>query len=160
MGEIAARKLIARLSDEIGKKKWRHATDFDHSTKVYIAREFSKLNVRYFAVISNKATLGDYKKTIEDDPQKFYNKCAKYLLERICAYLAQFKVGDDELSVVFESRNHNYDAMIRYLGKVKANPIYPESKSLGIFNPFAITHRDKDEEPLLKIADLVAHAVY
>ncbi|WP_333715062.1 hypothetical protein, partial [Yoonia sp.] len=58
------------------------------------------------------------------------------------------------------SRNHDYDAMIRFLGKVKQNPIYPESKVLSEFNPFSISHRAKDEEPLLKIADLVAHSVY
>ncbi|MGB5556374.1 MAG: DUF3800 domain-containing protein, partial [Paracoccaceae bacterium] len=50
--------------------------------------------------------------------------------------------------------------MLRYLIKVKQNPLYRESKSLRILNPFSIVAKEKDEEPILQLADLVAHAVY
>jgi len=93
-------------------------------------------------------------------PDKFYNKCAKYLLERVGAYLSQVDRDLSEPQIVFEERNHNYDTMIRYLSKVKENPLYSESKSLKTINPFAIVKKSKDEEDLLRLADLVSHALY
>ncbi len=62
--------------------------------------------------------------------------------------------------VCFERRNHDYDAMRRYIGKIKETPMHTEAQYLRVFNPFAITARSKDEEPLLKYADLAAHAAY
>ena len=50
--------------------------------------------------------------------------------------------------------------MIRYLGKVKDNPIYPESRSLEMMNPFSISTKGKGEEDILEISDLVAHGVF
>lgn len=158
--QIRATQVLDKFTETISKKKWRHATDLDHSAKVYFAREASKLHLRFFSVISNKTTLLDYRSMIENDPQKFSNKCVQYLLERVCAYLAEFGVSDDEVSVILERRNHDYDRLIRFLGKIKENPIYTQSKSLRILNPFGMIAKSKDEEPLLKYADIVAHAVY
>ncbi|NOC83522.1 hypothetical protein [Ruegeria sp. HKCCD6428] len=50
--------------------------------------------------------------------------------------------------------------MRRYIGKIKDNPMHSDAKYLRVFNPFAITTRSKEEEPLLKYADLAAYAVY
>ena len=158
--EIHGRRLLAEIRDTIGKKNWKHATDLDHQAKVFFARKSCELNARFFALISNKATLGEYKDKISNDPQKFYNKCVQYILEMVCNYLARFSVADDDISVVLEQRNHDYDSMLRFLTKVKANPIYPESKSLRLLNPFAIGARRKGEEELLDYADLIAHSVY
>lgn len=158
---IVARKLLDSLQEEFQKKKrWRHATDLSHSQKIHFCRQLSQLHIRYFGVISYKPTLGEYAADIEWEPDKFYNKCAKYLLERVGAYLGE--VGGDlrEPEIVFEERNHNYDAMIRYLGAVKENPLYEHSKALGAINPFGITSKKKSEEDLLRLADLVSHALY
>ena len=116
--------------------------------------------MRFFSVISNKATLGEYKRQINGDSQKFYNKCLAYLLERICAYLLVQGASENDLSFVLEARNHDYDRMLRYLSRLKENPLYPQSKSFSILNPFSIVTRRKGEEDLLEIADFVSHAVY
>ena len=158
--QVHARKILNDVKNRISKKKWKHATELDHSSKVFLAREMSCLHVRYFAVISNKFTLGQYKDFIESDPQKFYNKCLSYLLERVCLYLSQFGVGEADVNVVLEERNHNYDSMLRYLGKLRENPIYEQSKSLRLLNPFSIVSKKKGEEDCLEMADFVAHAVY
>lgn len=50
--------------------------------------------------------------------------------------------------------------MIRYISKVKENPIYPPSKNLKCINPFGIVSRTKDEDDLLRIADMVSYSVY
>lgn len=141
-------------------KKWKHATDLNHSQTVYLAREMAKPNLRFFAVVSNKATLGDYANMIEFEPHKFYNKCAVYLLERIGKYLMAKGLEDEVPEVCFEKRNHDYDAMRRFIGKIKDNPLHEDAKYLQVFNPFAISAREKHEEELLKYADIAAHAVY
>lgn len=158
--EIHARRTLAKFKDDIGKKSWKHATDLDHAEKVYFARLLKSLHVRFFAVISNKSTLGEYKSQIAGNSQKFYNKCVLYLLEKVCAYLSQQGASADDIRFILEERNHDYDAMLRYFNKVKDNPIYPESKALCALNPFAISTRKKGEEDLLEIADFVSHAVY
>ncbi|MBL9073099.1 DUF3800 domain-containing protein [Tabrizicola sp.] len=158
--EIHARTVLAEVKNTITKKSWRHATELDHAAKVLLARRCSELHGRFFAVVSNKSTLGEYKDLIESDPQKFYNKCLKYLLELICSYLQRVRVQPDQLSVILEHRNHDYDAMYRYLSTVKENPLYEESKSLSILNVFAISPIEKGKEELLEYADFVSHAVY
>ncbi|WP_306045575.1 DUF3800 domain-containing protein [Nioella sp. MMSF_3534] len=157
---IAAKQMLDAVKSEIGKKNWKHATDLGHPEKVLIARRMADLHVRVFSVVSNKSTLGVYKEFIDANPQKFYNKCTKYLLEIVCGYLLRFGGNAENISVILERRNHDYDAMIRYLMKVKENPIYPESRALSALNPFSISTRAKGEEPLLEFADFAAHAVY
>lgn len=158
--EVHAKNIFAEFCRDIGKTSWKHATDLSHSEKVYLSRELGRLPVRYFAVISNKATLNDYKEEIEGSAHKFYNKCAQYLLEIICAYLRPRITSSDDISVVFEERNHDYDAMRRLLVRVKENPIRPQSKVLQSLNPFSITAEPKGATEMLEIADFVAHAVF
>ena len=158
--EVFARNAITQFRAEIGKTVWKHATELDHSEKAYLSQKLGRLPVRYFALISNKATLHNYKETIASNPHKFYNKCVKYLLECICGYLSKHVNSSDEIKVVLERRNHDYDTMLRYLQTVKENPIYGPSKSLTYLNPFGISTKAKGEDDMLEIADFVAHAVY
>ncbi|WP_417677479.1 DUF3800 domain-containing protein [Pseudodonghicola sp.] len=158
--KIRAKEVLGEVRKTISKKKWKHATELDHASKVLLAREMSKLHVRYFAVISNKVTLGGYKDFIDADPQKYYNKCLCYLLEKVCSYLARFNVTENDVRVVLEERNHNYDTMLRYLMTVRDKPIYPQSRSLKLLNPFSIVAVKKGEDDCLEFADFVSHAVY
>jgi hypothetical protein len=91
-GKIAAKRMLDGCDAKLGKKKWRHATDLDHPSKVLLTREMAKIHVRYVSGMSNKGILGEYRDIIENDPQKFYNKCLKYLLERVCGYLAPLAI--------------------------------------------------------------------
>ena len=156
---IQAERTLTSVEESI-PKKWSHVTDLTHAQTVYWAREASKANLRFFAVISNKSTLGAYSNRIAMDPDKFYNKCAVYLLERIGRYLVAKNMAQEPPEVCFERRNHDYDAMRRYIGKIKDNPIHSDANYLKVFNPFAIVARAKGEERLIKYADLAAHAAY
>lgn len=158
--EILAKNLVEEVKDRIGRRKWKHATDLKHAQKVFFARELNRLPVRYFAVVSKKSTLGEYSDDIEHNAHKFYNKCAQYLLESICSYIMPHVSSEDDISVYFEEMNHDYDAMIRLLLKVKKNPIRRQSRSLRILNPFCISAIKKGRNEMLEIADFVAHAVY
>ena len=156
---IKAEKTLSAVEAAI-PKKWSHATDLTHSQTVFWSREAAKVNLRFFAVISNKSTLGTYSDRIEKDPDKFYNKCAVYLLERIGKYLLAKGMAGEPPEVFFERRNHDYDAMRRYISKIKDNPLHSDANYLKVSNPFAIVARAKGEESLLKYADLAAHATY
>lgn len=158
--EIHAKNALDNFAEETGKSSWKHATDLSHFEKVLLGKELGRLPVRYFCLISNKSTLKEYKNGIENDPQKFYNKCLKYLLECIFNYLSKHIDSDDDVRVVLEERNHDYDRMIRFLQRVKENPIYPQSKVFRNLNPFAIVSRPKGSEAMLDVADFVAHATY
>ncbi len=156
---INAKRVLDAVNSDLGKK-WSHATDLSHSQTVYWARRSVDVNLRYFAVIYNKATLGAYSERIQKDPQKFYNKCAVYLLERVGKYLLNRGYANEPPTVVFETRNHDYDAMRRYIGKIKDSPMHSDAKYLRMVNPFAITTRSKEEDSLLRYADLASYAVY
>lgn len=156
---ISARSVLSDVETQISKN-WNHATDLGHAQTVFWSRRAAELNLRFFAVVSNKNTLGPYSERIQRNPDKFYNKCAVYLLERVGKYLLAKGLGSREPVVVFESRNHDYDALRRYIGKIKDNPLHADAGYLRAFNPFSITALAKSDEPLLKFADLAAHAVY
>lgn len=158
--EIHAKNTLTAFKQQIGKSSWKHATDLGHSEKVFLARELGRLPVRYFAVLSNKNTLKDYKTQIDGDADKFYNKCLAYLLEIICAYLQPRVETEEDLQVILEKRNHDYDRLLRYVSSVRENPIYPQSRALHVLNPFSIRPCPKGEEDMLEIADFVSHAVF
>jgi hypothetical protein len=158
--EVLAKNTLEKFKDEIGKMKWKHATDLNHSEKVFLGRELGRLPVRYFAVLSNKSTLREYKAQIGSASDKFYNKCLVYLLELICAYVRGRVETEDDLQVILEKRNHNYERLIRFVSKVRANPIYEQSRALSILNPYAIRAVAKGKNEMLEIADFVAHAVF
>lgn len=158
--EVFVKNKLEEFKNDIKKSSWKHATDLGHAEKVYLAREMGKLPVRYFALISNKETLKGYKENIGHDPHKFYNKCVKYLIELICRYLQPHVSSPDNFRVVLERRNHDYDAMIRYLQVVRNKPIYEQSKVLNNFNPFSVSTLAKGESEMLEVADFVAHAVF
>lgn len=158
--EVLAKNALSDAKDKIGKKSWKHATELGHTQKVFLARELNRLPVRFFAVISRKQTLGSYKSEIKGNAHKFYNKCAQYLLESICSYLAPHLTSEKDLNIYFEKMNHDYDAMRRFLMKVRDKPVYSHSLSLRSLNPFGISTLKKGENDMLEIADFVAHAVY
>lgn len=158
--EIEVRRAVEQFRSEIGRKNWKHATELNHSQKVFFCRLVSKLPVRLFGLISRKDTLAEYRDQIDSDPQLYYNKCAQYLLEKVFAYLLPQISQPEHVSIVFERRNHDYDRMIRFLGKVKENPFYSESKVLRLLNPFSIIAVPKGEEDILEVADLVAHGLF
>lgn len=157
--KIVARQMLLTTQSRIGKS-WRHATDLNHSQTVFFCRSAIELNLRFFAIVSKKSTLGSYADGIGWEPHKFYNKCTHYLLECVGRYLAAKGELQEDIDVVFEGRNHDFDALRRYIGKIKENPLHTNANHLKVFNPFGFVERAKHEDQLLKFADLAAHSVY
>jgi len=156
---VHAKSVLSEIEEKM-PKSWRHATELNHMQTVYFCRQAVKLNARFFAIVSHKATLNEYGEDIEWNPHKFYNKCSHYLLERVGAYMVSNGFTSEYPDVVFEDRNHDFDKLMRYHQKIKDNPYHTEAKHISLFNPMAFVTRSKPEEPLLKFADLAAHAVY
>ena len=137
-----------------------HTNKLRHSQKVYCAREISKQRLRLIGVASNKMTLGGYAPEIGKSSVKYYNKCVSYLLEKVCGFLIEMKIEADDVSIIFEERNHDYGALISYISKIRSNPMHAEAKKLNAINPFSITSEKKKTEPLFFIPDFGAHALY
>lgn len=150
--------LKAIKSKEI--KKPLHCSKLSHYQILYFARQIMRHEMRFFGVISRKATLGSYQNTIADDSSMYYNKCAQYLLERVGLFMDVRCIPPDNLNIVFEKANINYDKMRNLIWTCQRNPKHKNTKFLKFINVENITEKKKDDEPLLQIADLVAHALY
>ncbi|SNS65215.1 Protein of unknown function [Sphingomonas laterariae] len=116
--------------------------------------------MRLFGVISKKDTLGNYKAEISDNSSKYYNKCAQYLLERVGWFMQVRKIPPENLDIIFEKANVDYDKMKNLLRKCQSSPQHSSTKWLQHIDIDKIAVKEKGEEPLLQLADLVAHALY
>lgn len=113
-----------------------------------------------FGVISKKSTLGSYGDDIEANDKLYYNKCAQYLLEKVGQFMEREKIGEEQLTVLFEEGNFDYTRLRGLIAKCRKKPMHHETKNLKNVSPASIKCRAKADEPLLQAADLVAHALY
>lgn len=142
------------------KKEDLQCKHLDHYQKIYFARNITKHNMRFFGVISDKNTLLEYKHRIENDHSQYYNKCAMYLLEKVGWFMETRKLNPCDLDIVFEKTNIDYTKMRNLIAVCKQNPIRPATKKLKNIDENRIKYAVKEDEPLLQIADLAAHALY
>lgn len=142
----------------IGKQEL-HATNIkNHISKVYICKEIAKLPITAFGVISNKSSLGNY--DIKEH-WKYYNKNCQFLLELIGQYISREFKRYVQHSIVFEhKKNAEYEKMKNFISFVKSNSTRQwATKSLEYIDENKIISKEKHEEPLLEIADFIAHAL-
>lgn len=97
---------------------------------------------------------------ISSDSSKFYNKCAQYLLERVGWFMENRKIPVENLEIIFEKANIDYDRMRNLLRKCQRSPNHRNTEWLRHIDVDKIETRTKSEEPLLQLSDLVAHALY
>ena len=116
--------------------------------------------MRLFGVISRKGTLGSYKAAIAADSSMYYNKCAQYLLERVGWFMESRKIPPENLDIIFEKANVDYEKMRNLLWTCQSSPKHPITNKLQYISISNISVRKKSEEALLQVADLVAHALY
>lgn len=155
----AVRETLERVRNDIGKKEL-HCSELNHYQKLFLIREISRHKKRLFGVISYKETLGGYKDTIEGSSKSYYNKCAQYLLERVGWVMEANNIPPENLDIVFEKGNFDYERMKVLLRKCQQKPAHPMTARLKHIQVSNIAVKTKGEEPLLQMADLVAHALY
>ncbi len=152
-------KCIQEITQKVNKKDL-HCCKLNHSQIVYFARTISAQRLKSFGVISRKETLKSYSEKIEHNHAFYYNKCAQFLLEKVGLFMEVNKIAEEQLTICFEEGNFNYPALRGLIGKCRKNPIRPASRYLKYINPNSIVVKEKEEEPLLQTADLVAHALF
>jgi hypothetical protein len=150
---------LAEISAKIGRSSL-HCSQLKHYQLLHFVRQITKQHMRLFGVISRKATLGSYKTAIADDSSMFYNKCSQYLLERVGWFMEARNIPAENINIIFEKANVDYEKMRNLLQTCQSNPMHPNTKKLQHIDIGNITAKKKSEEPLLQIADLVAHALY
>lgn len=156
---------IMKLCLEIGKATL-HCKDLRHFQKLYFAQSVAAMPLVTFGLISYKRTLGGYKDTINGDSSRFYNTCARYLLERLGEYMALEGIKSHEVDIIFEEGNFAYDKLRNYIGICQDTPLgktkeqLADVKYLQHLSSRRITATPKAEETLLQLPDLVAHAIY
>lgn len=150
---------LDRLGIDFGGKAL-HCSSLGHYEKLHFIREMVQHKVRLFGLISYKDTLGTYKSEIEENSKKFYNKCAQYLLERVGWFMEATGIPADNLDIVFERGNFDYEKLYVLLRKCQQKPLQAMTARLNNIKVSNITTKTKGEEPLLQMADLVAHALY
>ena len=150
---------LEAIREEV-RKKQLHCSELNHYQILHYGRRLMGLEMALFGVISRKDTLGQYKDRIDGDSHKYFNKCVQYLLERVGWYMEAHSIPKSDVAIVFEKANRDYSRMENFLWQVQSNPLQPMAKKLTYLDVSTIEARDKDEEPLLKVADLVAHALF
>ncbi|WP_157831887.1 DUF3800 domain-containing protein [Thalassospira marina] len=154
------KEVIRSFTDEITNKGSLHCSSLSHEQKVRYSQVLATLDVVIVGVISKKSTLGGYRDQIAGDHKKYYNKCAQYLLERVGMYLGRNDISPNDVSIVFEDGGFNYSGLRGLVRSCQRNPIQENSKFLRNINVQKILATEKKNEPLLQLADLVAHALY
>lgn len=137
-----------------------HCSQLKHQQKVYYARCMSNQHFLGFGVISLKSTLGSYRQKIEANSTRYYNKCAQYLLEKVGMFMELNDISPGNVEIVFEEGNFDYSALISLISSCQDNPIQPDTKFLSRIDAFKIRKKPKSTEPLLQLADLVAHSLF
>lgn len=137
-----------------------HCSQLKHYQILHFIRKITQQKIRLFGVISRKETLGLYKDAISDDSKMYYNKCAQYLLERVGWFMESRKIPPENLDIVFEEANVDYGKMRNLLRACQLKPMHENTKKLQNIEISNIYAKKKSEEPLLQMADLVAHALY
>lgn len=135
-----------------------HASKLKHIMKVYVCKEIAKMPITAFGVISNKATLGNY--SIKEH-WKYYNKNSQFLLELVGQYIEKEFKKQIPHTIVFEHKeNAEYKKMKNLISLTKLNPLrFWANKHLNFIDENKIISKKKNEEPLLVIADFIAHAL-
>lgn len=150
---------LDEITKTIGRKNL-HCSNLNHRQKVYFSREMSKISIVFFGVISLKSTLGNYKNDINSDGTKYFNKCAQYMLERVGSFLTEQKISSNQLKIIFEEGYHEYAQFRSFIKACQISPIHPNTKYLRNLDIAKIFDASKVDEPLLQIADLVAHSLF
>lgn len=156
----ATRQALGELRAQITKRDHFHCQNMPHEEKVRLAQFVNQLPVILVGVISAKSTLGGYKKEIKEDKNYYYNKCCQYLLERAGMVASSIGLGPDETAIVLEEGNYDYRKLRNLITKCQLNPHHQNTKYLQNISTYQIRSLPKNHDPLLELADLVAHALY
>jgi len=153
--EHGARACVQKAANHcgVGRRGYLHFCDLKHHDKLGVLRVFGEASWDAVVVASDTTRLvpGSWLHL----PKYQTNYVLRYVVERVSKYAEC--IGEDvESFVIEESGRFNLGAFIAYMRKLQAkmDPRIIWSR----FDPASIVTRRKHEEPLLSIADALAHA--
>ena len=150
---------LEEIQDKISKKHL-HCCELNHRKKTYYSRQIGQEDVVLFGVISLKSTLGDYRDDIGGNITMYYHKCAQYLLECVGHYAASNGINKSEIDICFEEGPVITRQLAALIRACQQKPVRPFSKYLQYIDASKIQTKSKADEPILQIADLVAHSLF
>lgn len=154
-------KLKLEDVQKLFQKENLHCTNLNHFQKRYYAKCIADLDVKLFGVISRKSTLGSYNSEIGTEFWRYYHKCLQYLLEIFGSYLISQGIEKDDVSICVEASNSFRLSKFRnYVNSCHFYPLYTQTQSLKKIKTTRITDQKKKDEPLLQLADLLAHSLF
>lgn len=153
------RKKLVYIAELFNKKRL-HCSGLKHYQKIRYIREIKDSRMMLFSVLSLKKTLGSYREEIDRDHQKYYNKCAQYLLEKVGRFIGDKGINPKKVMIVFEDAGYNYNQLKNFLHRCRNKPLHAETKFLQNIDPEQIRFIKKEDDKLLELADLVAHSIY
>lgn len=161
--ETALLELLAEISRDV-RKSDLHCSGMKHLQVAKYAREVGlKAQIKCFAFVSTKSTIGGFKEQIagKGQDQRYYNKCVSYFLERVGHFMRLKGISGEDLDIVFERREgHDYEKLRNYIRIIQKNPIDPRLEFyLQPIVPGRIVSVPKEVNKLLCYADLISFAV-
>lgn len=157
---IDIKNILNDIQEIRNGSKFIHMTGIRKNiTKRYIFRKLSKLNmILAFSVVSNKKTLsnGQYKNYNPKNHWKYYHKNVQYILEKISNYMNENNINKDEIIFIIEENPSVKISSLRtFISSIKK-----DNYAIRRINENNIRTLSKNEEPLLFLADAVAHSLY
>ena len=151
---------LSKIQEKISKDRLR-CNELNHYQKRFFARGIADCETKLFAVISHKQTLGTYQAQIGAGTWRYYHKCLQYLLEIFGKFLAQHRIQTTEVKIVVEKSNSfKLSEFQNFIRKCQNNPVYQETNFLKNIDVNNILEKPKNDQPLLQLADLVAHSLF
>lgn len=150
---------LSQLATLFGKNEL-HCNRLKHNQIVRYATDIAGQKFLAFGVISFKHTLGKYSADIGDDNTAYYHKCMLYLLESVGQALEEMKISSDQVDVCIESGIVSLGRLKKLVKTCQLNPMHRRTKFLCLVDAQRIYEKEKLEEPLLQLPDLVSYALY
>ena len=156
---VDLRDKLEVIAKEFGRQEL-HCSKLNHNQICSFSKAMAEQRILLFGLISMKETLGEYKAAIEESDKRYYNKCAQYILERLAQFLEINDISGDDVDIYFEDGNFDYEALRRLVDRCRQNPMHKNTRRLQHIRPVSIASKPKSDEPILQVADLVAHALF
>lgn len=151
---------LKELREEITKREYFHCQNMSHEEKIRLAQFLCKKDLQIIGVISAKITLRGYKAEIKENKDMYYNKCCQYLLERAGMIISRLKESPENTDIVLEEGSYDYAKLRGPIIRCQQSPIHQNTRFLKHISVSKIRSQAKRSDPLLELADLVAHALY
>jgi len=150
---------LASLATIFGKSEL-HCNKLNHNQLVRFSTCISNQRILCFAVASFKGTLGSYSQDIDRNHQSYYHKCLQYLFENLARAAQEFDIEAGQIDIAIESGIVDIGPLKKFIRYCQETPTDPRALVLRGIDSNRITSKEKFEESLLQLPDLISHSLF